>query len=232
MRRAALSACLLVAMTASLVRAEVEEVERYDSLRGITLGADAVVLGRVRSVEPGRIFSSCGYAAATVDVEALLAGDLPAGSRDQLTLEYFGFCSTLPELGEEIPRGRAVFFLRNKGEETRVVRPGATDQEIASESAFWRTVILAGTVVDHDGSVDVPVGLNAPFLVALKGSSFPEFVDRVRVIAAGAPDTSAQPEEMGDRRGSVGVLATAAMVVLSMLLIRRRLREALALKPA
>lgn len=74
--------------------------------------------------------------------------------------------------------------------------------------------------------------LNAPFLVALEGSPFSEFVDRVRAIAAGAPDTSAQPEEMGDRRGPVGVLATAAMAVLSMLLIRRRLQEALALKPA
>ena len=153
MRRAAISACLLIAMTTSLVRAEIEEVERYDSLRGITLEADAVVLGRVRSVEPGRIFSGCGYAAATVDVEALLAGDLPAGSQDHLTLEYFGFCSSLPELGEEIPRGRAVFFLRNKGEETRHVQPDATEQEIESESMFWRTVIHAGTATSvHDVS--------------------------------------------------------------------------------
>jgi len=212
-------------MTASLVRAEVEEVERNDSLRGITLGADAVVLGRVRSVEPGRIFSGCGYAAATVDVEALLAGDLPAGSRDQLTLEYFGFCSSLPELGEEIPRGRAVFFLRNKGQETRHVQPDATEQEIASESAFWRTVIYAGTVVDQDGYVHVPDTLNAPFLVALEGSPFPEFVDRVRAIAAGAPDTSAQPAATEGHFGTTGILAVAVLVMLSMMRIGRRLQE-------
>lgn len=196
-------------------------------LRGITLEADAVVLGRVRSVEPGRIFSGCGYAAATVDVEALLAGDLPAGSQDHLTLEYFGFCSSLPELGEEIPRGRAVFFLRNKGEETRHVQPDATEQEIESESMFWRTVIHAGTVVDQDGSVHVPDRLNAPFLVALEGSPFSEFVDRVRALAAGAPDTSTQPEETGGRSGTSGVLAVAALVMLSMMRIRRRLQERL-----
>ena len=107
-RRAVTAACIFLFLTGSVVQAEAEEVEQYGSLDVMTLAADAVVLGQVLSVEPGRVLSGCGYVAATVKVEALLAGTLRGGALDQLTLEYFGFCGALPSLGEDIPRERAV----------------------------------------------------------------------------------------------------------------------------
>ena len=170
MRRAFLAAVLLLIVVPAGVHAEAEEVEHYDSLEAITEGSDAVVLGHVVDVRPGRRAGGCGNAAATVQVDALLAGTLPPPSRDQLTLEYFDFCGGVPDLEASIPRAPGVFFLRNKGVDTRMFRPDAPAAEIAIESAFWRTVIMAGTVVNRNGAVDVPETMNAPFLADSRAS--------------------------------------------------------------
>ncbi len=74
----------------------------------------------------------------------------------------------------------------------------ATASEIRYESAFWRLVVLAGTVVDRGGTVHVPEARSAPFLAELEGTSFDRFVDRVRSAAAHAPDTSISPQRHPD----------------------------------
>lgn len=199
MVRAFAATLIILALTAGSVFAEVEEVERYASLVAITRQADAIIVGRVVQAVPGRVFSGCGYTAATVEVERVLGGQLRSTVPEHLTLEYFGWClATLPQLGTEIPAERAVFFLRNKGAERNRLDARATASEIRYESAFWRLVILAGTVVDRDGTVHVPETLNAPFLAELEGTSFDRFVDRVRSAAAGAPDTSTSPQRHPD----------------------------------
>ena len=195
MRRAFLAGILLLGLTTGVARAEVEEVEHFESLEAITAGSDAVVLGHVVDVQPGRVFSGCGYAAATLQVDSLLAGTLPPPSRDQLTLEYFGFCGDMADVEQAIPSEPGVFFLRNKGVDTQMFRPDAPAAEIETESHFWRTVILAGTVINQNGTVEVPETLNAPFLADLRGLPFDAFVSEVRTIGGlpEAPVVQANP---------------------------------------
>ena len=230
MRRAFLAAVLLLIVVPAGVHAEAEEVEHYDSLEAITEGSDAVVLGHVVDVRPGRRAGGCGNAAATVQVDALLAGTLPPPSRDQLTLEYFDFCGGVPDLEASIPRAPGVFFLRNKGVDTRMFRPDAPAAEIAIESAFWRTVIMAGTVVNGNGAVDVPETMNAPFLADLKGLPFDDFVREIATIGG----LSAEPVEPAadPATASTGPLplpepiliaAAIASAILAVILIGRRL---------
>ncbi len=230
MRRAFLAAVLLLIVVPAGVHAEIEEVEHYDSIEAITEASDAVVLGHVIDVRPGRRVGGCGYAAATVQVDALLAGTLAPPSRDQLILEYSDFCGEMPELGETIPRQPGVFFLRNKGVETRMFRPDATAAEIAIESAFWRTVILAGTVVNRNGAVDVPETMNAPFLAQLKGLPFDDFVREIATIGG----LSAEPAEPAADPATattgplplpepILIAAAIASAILAVILIGRRL---------
>lgn len=216
-KRAAIAAGFLLVLMTSPAHAEVEEAEHYESLRALTMGADAVVLGTVVTVEPGRVFSGCGYAAATLRVEALVAGALPPAAQDRLTIEYFGFCDALPRLGVEIPRERGVYFLRNKGQELRIVQPDAAAMAVEAESKFWRTVILAGTVVDRDGSVHVPETLNASFLAGAEGTSFAEFVASVRALAV-QPEVEPPPSaESGAIPGPIIILMVGCVVVLSLI---------------
>ena len=191
MLRALAAALIALALTAGVASAEIEEVEQFASLAGITRSVDAVVLGRVIEARPGRVFSGCGYTAAIVEVERVLAGRMRSAVGDRLTLEYFGFCQTrLPEIGHEIPAERAAFFLRNGGVAAKLADPRASRADVERESQYWHLVILAGTVVDRGGLVHVPETLNAPFLASLEGTSFPGFVDQVRSTASNAPDTS------------------------------------------
>ena len=238
MLRAVIAACLLLALGAGGVAADVIEANHYDSLAAMTQDADAVVLGRVVEAVPGRVFSGCGYTAATVEVEQVLAGHLPSASQKRLSLEYFGFCTTpLPQLGKEIPAERAVFFLYNKGLDLSRLRPSATASEIAHEAAFWGLVILAGTAVDLDGRVHVPQTLSAPFLAKLEGTSFAQFVGRVRSLAAGAPNTATVPlPAQGDSSSAATVpLAVGLVAFFTIVLLgptRRRARASLFGLPA
>ena len=223
MRRAILAALLLVGLTTGTVRAEVEEVEHFESLEAITEGSDAVVLGHVVDVEPGRVFSGCGYAAATLHVDALLAGTLPSTSRDQLILEYFGFCGDMADVEQAIPSEPGVFFLRNKGTDTRMFRPDATQAEIAVESGFWRTVILAGTVINQNGTVEVPETLNAPFLAELRGLPFDAFVDEVQTIGGLPHEPAADPDAGFSLPEPILALAAIVAALLGAVLLGRRL---------
>ncbi len=185
MVRAFAAAWIILALTAGSVTAEVEEAEHYVSLVGMTQQADAIIVGRVAQAVPGRVFSGCGYTAATIEVERVLGGQLRSVVPEHLTVEYFGGCSaTLPRLGAEIPAERAVFFLRNKGAELRRMDARATASEIRYESAFWRLVILAGTVVDRGGTVHVPETLNASFPCRTRGDLVRQ-VRRSRAIRRG-----------------------------------------------
>jgi hypothetical protein len=225
-RRAFLAAVLLLAIGTGTVRAEVEEVEHFASLEAMTVASDAVVLGRVIDVKPGRIFSGCGYAAATVQVDALLAGTLGARSQDHLTLEYFGFCGDMADVVEEIPREVGVFFLRNKGAETRLVQPDATEAEIAAESVFWRAVIRAGTVVNRNGAAHAPSTYNAEFLAVTEGLPFDDFVRAVQGfggLAAEPEAAGAAPEPSFPLPRDLLIIAAVAAGLLGALLFGRRL---------
>ena len=226
MRRAFLALLLLLAVGAGTVRAEAEEVEHFDSLEGMTAGADAVVLGHVVDVQPGRVFGGCGNAAATLRVDALLAGKLPPVARDELTLEYFDFCGDLAAAAEEIPREQGVFFLRNKATDVRMFQPGASQAEIDAEAGFWRTVIMAGTVINRNGTSHAPSTYNAEFLAAAEGLPFDDFVRTVQAFGGLTVEPEAAPEPSFPLPRDVLILAAVAAGLLGALLLGRRLLAA------
>lgn len=167
------------------------ELESYASLSEMTRSADAVVRGRVIALAPGRTFGDPSsavlhYAAATVRVDELLAGDLPAQDEARLTLEIplFGGAEEIGPMRSALPWSESVFFLRNKGESARVAGLSlATQQE---EARFYRLVVLRGVIANEGGSAAVAADA-AGFLAELHGVAFAEVVDGVRKVGAGGP---------------------------------------------
>lgn len=199
------------------------EVEHYRSLRAMTRAADAVVLGRIISAEPGRIFAGCGYTAATLEVERVLARRI-AVPRPTLTIEYFSFCGAFPKLGEEVPAERGIFFLRNKGVDIAAENANATAHEIEVESQFWRRVITAGTIVEREGVAHLPSTYNAAFLQRLEGRPFNEVLREVRRYGA-LPPTSMAPAAPTSAGVAPAVLLAVAIAVFVLAFGTGRLRR-------
>jgi hypothetical protein len=164
----------------TLQATEVEpQAATLDELAG---SADAVVRGRIIEVVPGRVFGShdrpLHYAAATVAIEELLAGGLPAAHRSHLTLEIPlfdgpGSIADLPVWGESI------FFLRNKAQSARAAGLGVDLQ--AAEAGFYRLLTFTALIVNDRG-----IALADPAagpLSALNGVGFERAVERVRAAA-------------------------------------------------
>ena len=221
MVRCLVLATLLALLVASPVAAEAEEVEHFDTLEAMTAGSDAVVLGRIGAVAPGRIFSGCGYSAAALRIERVLAGRVPVGAF-VLTVEYFGFCGALPALGREIPAERGVFFLRNKAEDRRLFGGPVSALEIEAERPFWRTVIGAGTVVERGDRAHVPDSTNAEWLGAWEGKPFGAFVE---AVAGPAPREPASPAGVDPGVLPVGLVVAVAAVLLAVGVVAARRRR-------
>jgi hypothetical protein len=207
---ATLGSLMVATLTTSVSRATVE-VEHYRSLGAMARAADAVVLGRIVSAEPGRIFAGCGYTAATLEVERVLARRV-AVPRPTLTIEYFSYCAALPKLGGEIPAERGIFFLRNKGVDIAGENAAATAQEIEVESQYWRRVITAGTIVERDGVAHLPSTYNAAFLQRLEGRPFNDVLREVRRYGA-LPPTSMRPDAPASAGIAPAVLLAVAIAV-------------------
>ncbi len=223
MLRALFAALALLVLTAGTALAEAEEVEHYDSLAALTTHADAVVVGTVISTAPGVAYPKieCGFTNATVRVESLVAGSLPAFATNELTLQYFG-CGPLPALGADIPAERSIFFLRNGRTDRLMAQPNATTAQLQAAWHLWRLEISAGTGVDQAGRVAFPVLNNAFFLKPFAGMPFEEFVARVRSIASAAPNTATAPEPSPASPPAIPLLAGLAGLMASALLLPTR----------
>ena len=116
--------------------------------------ADAVVLGRISLVVPGRVFGTrhdrpLHYASATLEVDAVLAGGLPRAHRSSLTLEIPLFDGP-SSIGELPVWGESVFLLRNKGTSAREV--GLPPARVRAESGYYRLLTFTGLVVNDEGT--------------------------------------------------------------------------------
>jgi hypothetical protein len=141
---------------------EPTEIEDPASLRELARSADAVVRGEVVSVAPGRVFGEPGsdalhYAAATLRVDDLIAGEVPSR---QVTLEIPLFDG--PESIDVLPVwGEGVFFLRHK-----------------AEGEFHRLVTFDSLVVNEGGVALTDT--EAPLLSGLAGAPFEDVVELIR----------------------------------------------------
>ncbi|HEX7196339.1 MAG TPA: hypothetical protein VF364_05845, partial [Candidatus Limnocylindria bacterium] len=153
------------------------EVEQFGSLAEMADGADAVVLGRIVAITPGRSFGGASghplrYASVRVQVDDLLAGGLPAAHAQSVILEVPLFGGA-PEIGPGSASARGVFFLRSKA--TSAADAGLPAEVQDRESAYYRLVVLNAAVLDDHGTAAVADGDHA-FLEALDGLRFEEVV--------------------------------------------------------
>lgn len=162
---------------------EALEIEGFASIEAMVAASDAVVRGRITSVGPGRSFGGrtgmpFRYASATLAVDALVAGSLPAAHRSSLTLEIplFGGESSLAAL-QRLVTVDSVFFLRNKGESARAA--GLTAEAIAADAGYYRLVTPGAVIEFRTGRATLPDGSDGP-LVALGGLPVDAVLARLR----------------------------------------------------
>ncbi len=135
-----------------------------DARSQMTAAADAVVLGRVTAVSPGRSFGGASghplhYASVTVLPLTLLAGRAPT---TPLTLEVplFDGPGTIEELESAIGM-EAIFLLRAK-----------------TDGPYWRLTNFGAVLVNEDGVARATAG--PPAIEALDGLDFSDAIRRVR----------------------------------------------------
>jgi len=155
------------------------QVEDVPTLEAMVASSDAVVVGRVIAVAAGRTFGAADplhYAAATLEVESLLAGAVPDRA-STLTLEIplFGGLGELDEYRAALPM-RGLFFLRNKG--TSAAAAGLTIEQQRREAAFYRLMTFDAVILEADGRA--AVGDARRYIEALSDVPFDEAVAAVR----------------------------------------------------
>jgi hypothetical protein len=159
---------------------ESTQVERLPADLGQLLDlADVVVRGEVVAVGPGRSFgpdaSRLHYAAATVRVDEVIAGRVPAPDGSSLTVEIPLFDGQA-SIGDLPAWGEAVFVLRNKA--TSAATAGLPADRVADESAFHRLLTFT-TIVVNDGGRAVTSEDAGP-LAGLRGLAWDAALERLR----------------------------------------------------
>jgi hypothetical protein len=160
------------------------ELEAHTSLADITASADAVVRGRVVAVTEGRAFgepdgTQLHYAAATVRVDEVLAGEQRLADAAALTLEIplFDGPDQLAELQQGLPWAESIFFLRHKAESARDA--GMSREAQLAETGFYRLVTMRSVIVNEGGRA-VALADAPAFLAAMDGLDFGEVTMAVR----------------------------------------------------
>ncbi len=173
-----------VASAWSSAVAEAAELEHFGSLPEMTRSADAVVRGTVMAVAAGRAFGGASgnafhYAAATLRVDEVIAGELPERHAAELTLELplFDGPDSIAAMQTALPEVEGIFFLRNKGASAWAA--GMSPAEQLSEAEFYRLVVLSGVVLNDAGQAALPPG-DSEFLAALSGLPFDDVIRRAR----------------------------------------------------
>ena len=165
---------------------EALEAERFSSLRDLTLASDAIVRGTIVAVQPGRTFGDPGgrplhYAAATIQIDEVLAGGLTDPDVAALTLEIPLF-DGIDSIGsiEASVGSEGAFLLRNKGASARAAGLPAADQ--LEDAAYYRLVVF-GAVVGNEAGVAGAGADELGVLAELDGLPFDEALGRIRESA-------------------------------------------------
>ena len=166
------------------------EAETYESYEAMARLADAVVLGRIEAVRPGRSWLAeegpsddydlyVTYADAKIVIDDVLAN---AGKLDLGAQVVIEFTVQRPEdagiVGRLLPVERGIFFLREKGREAE--RLGLPKSVVDAERGRYRLVNSAGVVHDANAVVWLPDAASETGLREWEGR---RFEDLIRVVA-------------------------------------------------
>lgn len=157
--------------------------ESYDSLETLAESADLVVVATVETVERGREWVAipeyvddpvlsdgaiARFATVTLSIEQIVGPvRTPLADRSSVRLEAFlARADTLEIIQDNLPRERAIFFLRNKGQKDSV--------------DFYRfTNDGQGLLRDFDGRVQIAPTGEDHFLTHLDGERFEDVLAKV-----------------------------------------------------
>jgi len=165
---------------------EALETASAGSLPALIDASDAVVHGRVTSVERGRVFGPPNrplhYASVSVAVREVIHGSLAEPGAASLTLEVplFDGPDSITRLSAALLATERVLFLRNKGASAAEAGMGAAEQ--AADAAYYRLVSFATEIVEVAGSAVVPSS-EADVLAGLHGEPFVDVLNHLRSMA-------------------------------------------------
>lgn len=155
--------------------------ERFSSLAEMARASDLVLVGRLVRADPGREFGDPSidvihYAAATVEVESVLGGSLPAHDFIlELQMPGGDRAQDVVELNHRLPSDRGLFFLRSKA--VIAVRSGMSPARQAAERDHFMPIIPRAVLFDNNGFVDIAPGADLPdYLQALADERFKDVV--------------------------------------------------------
>ena len=174
------------------VRIHSIRADNYTSLDALTLGADAVVMGRVQRVQMGRSFladpelGDDGYAyfaEVTVAIDDVIRNSSPIDLSATARIEIFLPRETaLDLLVNRLPDDPQLLFLRHKGSEAAML--GLDEAVIQAEAPYFRLVVREAVIADRLGLADAFDDAEDGYLRALDGVVFSEVLKRVRDVAA------------------------------------------------
>ncbi len=171
----------------ALVRVEGMDAEVFGSLEEAARSADLVVVGRITEVTKGREWVAnpayldipeladvayARFATAWIEPEAVLGSPRVPVQRDRVPLELDLLqADLLPELVANVPRERAIFFLRDKA-----------DHGAAAGEYFRFTNVNQGLIREFDGRVETLQTGPDQFLSQLRGQPFGDVIARLKAI--------------------------------------------------
>jgi hypothetical protein len=166
---------------------------RFDTLADLVVASDVVVLGRIASVERGRVFGTphadnpnpaseqIHYAAVAVNVERVLDGALVDGAASELTLELpVSSPDAIPQLAKSVPSEQSVLFLFNAG--LSAAAQGLPDDVQARESKYYALLAFGAVMRDIGGAPRVADPTDLGFLTAFESSNFDAFLRKVEAV--------------------------------------------------
>lgn len=158
------------------------EAEWYGDLADMTMSADAVVIGSIVAISPGRVFgdppdNGAYYAEATLRVEQLIRGRLVTDGDVRLEI-FMAEPEVIHTLEENLPGDTGVYFLRHKGAEAVALDHPA--EVVSAEQPFYRLVSMQGLLRRTSGGTTATMpGQFESFLVEMNGTSFSHTLEDV-----------------------------------------------------
>lgn len=167
---------------------EVNAIEQpYGSLAELVHASDAVVLGRITAVRPGRVVDDGGqprelvyFAAVIVEVERVIAGTF---SGDQMTID---FLISRPEdvttLAAKLPPEPTVFFVKDLS--AMPSASGAPGELESNLVGHYFLTIQSAVLRDDGGVVRLRPHVFNDFIAPLAGRPFNEVVAEIGELGA------------------------------------------------
>lgn len=161
------------------------QAEGYTSIEDIYSRTDAVVLGRLTSIQPGRVIgdvendNAAYYVTVTLDLERVLRsrpGAVPASGTIQLELVTFQK-EVVGSMVDSFAPERGLFFLTSKG--LNAERAGEPKEVQIQEMSYYRLAVADGVLRDIGGQLFTRPSLDESLFTRLHTSPFDSAVEEI-----------------------------------------------------